>query len=1440
MEHLAAFDPLVREWFEAHFAGPTPPQREGWDAIAAGEDTLISAPTGSGKTLAAFLWAIDGLVRGARCGLPESIQVLYVSPLRALSNDIEKNLSLPLAQIRARATTLGVPLAPIRVAVRTGDTPPSARAKMLRKPPHILITTPESLYILLTAEGGRRMLAATRTVIVDEIHAIAGDKRGAHLALSLERLDALVGGPVQRIGLSATQRPIIDVAHLLVGAGRSRPDGTPACTIVDTGHRRAMDLSVEAPTDLELGPITTHEVRAAIDDRIAELSGQYRTTLVFVHTRRMVARVAHALAERLGPDKVVAHHGSLSRKLRLEAEDSLREGRAPICVATASLELGIDIGHIDLVCHIGAPRALATLLQRVGRSGHWLGAVPHGIFFPLTRDDLLQAAAAVRAIRADELDKLHIREAPLDILAQQMVAEVAAAAEQTPEALLQQIRRAWPYRNLSQTDYDAVLTMLSDGVSTRRSRRSSARLHHDAIGERLRPRRGARLLAITGGGSIPDRADYAVVEEPAGTRIGRVDEDFAIDSMRGDIFALGNHSWRIVRIETGTVRVENAGQTPPTIPFWFGEAPPRTAELSLAVGALREEIVARFGDPRLQNIDWLRESCGLDPAGAEQLLDYIKSGFEALGTVPSWNRLVVERFFDEAGGMQLVVHSARGGGVNRALGLALRKRFCLTFDFELQAAATDDGVLLSLGEQHSFPLDGTLGMLRRETVRDDLVQAALKAPMFTNRWRWNATRALVLERFSGGRRVPVQLQRMRAEDLLAAVFPEQIACGDNHAGPIEPPDHPLVNQTLHDCLVEAMDATGLEQLLDEIRSGAVEIVSREMAAPSPFAHEILSASPWAFLDDAPLEERRARAVSLRHVAPAFTTGLGQLDPAAIDEVRSQAWPDIRSADELHEALLDFVWLPLVEAGPWEIWLDELVAAGRATRGRWENPSQAGHAAVAAEKLPLAVLALKPFAIEPALPARSQAPTPAQDQPILESPGLRHAGSNSEGAAPAPAAEVDPPDSSAAVLLAVRGWLECLGPVTSGGLALRLGIGTLAVESALARLESTGAVLRGSFDPLLDGEQWCERRLLARIHRRTLGALRREIEPVDLPTFFRFLLRWQHLAAGTRLHGAEGLETVVRQLRGLELPAAAWEEHVLPARLAEYAPSLLDTLCLGGTAVWGRFSNAEEDRPETCDLQVRRRSPSRSAKISLAPRETLDLFLATRSAPDERACPETAQTVLAVFDRLGALFPAEIARETGLSAASVEEALWELAARGLATADGFGALRHLLATRVAVATRDEPTRLRVVSKRRAPPAGRWSRLRRQASSGTFDDASIEAFSRLLLERWGVVMREVLARETLAPPWRLLLGVLRRLEMRGEIRGGRFVAGLVGEQFALPEAIPALREARRLDLDATVVVSAADPLNLVGILTPGQRLPATSGRLLTLCGGLPDAA
>ncbi len=912
---LAWAHPLVAEWFVQRFATPTEPQEQGWPHVLAGRTTLISAPTGSGKTLAAFLACIDRLVRKALAGdLSDRTEVLYVSPLKALGNDIQKNLEVPLGEILAMAGERGLLMPEIRTAVRTGDTLMHERRAMLKRPPHILVTTPESLYILLTADKSRAILRDVETVIVDEIHAVADDKRGAHLTLSLERLEALTYKRPVRIGLSATQKPIEEVAHFLTGSDRPDP------VIVNIGHKRKLDMAVEVPS-MPLGPVASNEMWDEVYNRLVTLVEQHRSTLVFVNTRRMAERVAHHLGERIGEDNVAAHHGSLSRKLRLAAEKKLKEGQVRVLVATASLELGIDVGTVDLVVQINSPRAIAVTLQRVGRSGHWRGAVPKGRLFATTRDDLLECAALVLAIRQGDLDRLMIPESPLDVLAQQIVA-ACSAEEWDEDAMFALVRRAYPYRNLTRATFESILEMLSEGIAARRGR-YGAYIHRDRVNGKLRARRGARLAAITSGGAIPDNSLYAVVAEPDGLVVGTVDEDFAVESNRGDIMLLGNTSWMIRRIETnaGRVLVQDAHGAPPNVPFWRGEAPARTQELSQHIGALREKIsemlptTSPVGFSATQPdvaaaVRWLKAECGLDDSGAEQAIEYVLQGRAVLGAVPTQATVIAERFFDEGGGMQLVIHAPFGGRINKAWGLALRKRFCVGFNFELQAAATDNGLNIALAEQHSFPLADVFNFLQAATVQPILEQAALDSPIFATRWRWDANRALALLRFQNGKKVPPQIQRMRSDDLLASVFPDAAACFENIQGDRQIPDHPLVNEVMKDVLTEAMDIDGLKALLSGLADGRIRCIAVDTPVPSQFSHEILNANPYAYLDDAPLEERRARAVQMRRMLPeSVLEEVGGLDQAAIAQVREEAWPDIRDADELHDVLHTLVALP---------------------------------------------------------------------------------------------------------------------------------------------------------------------------------------------------------------------------------------------------------------------------------------------------------------------------------------------------------------------------------------------------------------------------------------------------------------------------------------------------------------------------------------------------
>src|SRR5713101_1778049 len=1407
--------PLVQDWFVRRFGTPTEPQAQGWPHILAGKTTLISAPTGSGKTLAAFLICIDSLVRKALAGdLTDRIEVLYVSPLKALSNDIQKNLQTPLGEILQLAGQRGFLMPEIRTAVRTGDTLAHERRAMLARPPHILVTTPESLYILLTAAKSREILKTVETVIVDEIHAVADDKRGVHLALSLERLNQLTGKRLTRIGLSATQKPIETIAHFLTGSDNDDP------AIVQIGHRREMDLAVEVPPS-ELGPVASNEMWGEIYDRLAQLANQHSSTLIFVNTRRLAERVAHNLAERLGRDAVAAHHGSLSRKLRLAAEHKLKAGEIRALVATASLELGIDIGSVDLVCQIGSPRSISVGLQRIGRAGHWRGAIPKGRLFATTRDDLIENAALIRAIRQGDLDRIAVPDSPMDILAQQIVA-MCAAEDWAEDALFQSVRRAYPYRNLERKSFDEIVEMLSEGIASQRGR-YGAYMHRDRVNQVLRARRGARLAAITSGGAIPENSLYSVVAQPEGVTVGTVDEDFAIESLAGDIILLGNTSWRIRRVTSGSVLVEDAHGAAPTVPFWRGEAPARTDELSAHVADLREQISSLV--PRslsaseqhnpsdfVEAVNWLKAECGLDQSGAEQAAEYVSEGRAILGAIPTQETVIAGRFFDESGGMQLIIHAPFGARINKAWGLALRKRFCRSFNFELQAAATDNGLNISLSEQHSFPLADVFHFLHPNSVRHVLEQAVLPSPLFTTRWRWDAGRSLALLRFRGGKKVPPNIQRMRADDLLASFFPEALACPENLEGEIALSDHPLIRETMKDVLTEALDIEGLQRVLTDMGEGRIRCLAVDTPVPSQFSHEILNANPYAYLDDAPLEERRARAVEMRRVLPeTVLADIGRLDPAAIAEVGDEAWPDVRDAEELHDALLTLIAFPAPpesaasdsshplrdklwhSRAAWSAYFDELVSAKRAAQAR------VGGAVywVASER----------------------AQTFSQIFPAAhfetELPNLETAVASQD-------------DTRLAML---TGWMTHSGPITATALADVLGLAATDVEKSLLRLESSGAILRGKFtDPASTETEWCERRLLARIHRLTLGQLRKQIASVTPAQFMNWVFRWQHVAPSTQLLGERGLLEALQQLQGFEAPANSWERQILMRRVADYEPKLLDQLCLTGAVGWGRLS----PHPATLESPAegrRRVVPTSVAPITFFVREDADWMTPRRpgEAAETLGLSSEAIAVLQFLRQRGASFFTEIVRGTAKLKSEVETALWELVAAGLLTADGFDNLRALI---------DPKRRSGHGSGRTSRPrhsAGRWSLL--YSGEEVDRNAALEAICWMLLRRYGIVFREVLTRESILPKWREVLITLRRLEDRGEIRGGRFVSGFLGEQFALPIAVESLRAARNQQPSGeTVSISAADPLNLVGILVPGERVAANSGRSVSFRDGV----
>ena len=1678
---LADFHPASRAWFEERFGQATKAQADAWPQIRAGRHTLIAAPTGSGKTLAAFYAAIDMLLqRGLNGELSEGVQILYVSPLKALSNDIQKNLEQPLNGIAEQLHLQGFAPVDIRIAVRTGDTPPSERARMAKKPPHILVTTPESFYLLLTSASGRAMLSTVRSLVVDEIHALLGDKRGSHLALSMERLQHLIssqssgntkdqsGRTLQRIGLSATQKPIDLVANYLVGnaTGQSECDSSSLgevevevegadsrwpkadCAIVDSGFRRELDIRIEVPKS-PLSALMSNEVWDELYGRLVELIESHDTTLVFVNTRRLSERLALALAERLGDDVVCSHHGSMSKDHRHNAEQRLKAGSLKVLVATASMELGIDVGSVDLVVQFSSPKSIATFLQRVGRSGHSINGTPKGILFPLTRDDLIEASALVHSIRRGQLDAIVMPEKPLDILAQQIVAEVSAqvhdsgrdgdtagdepgqrasrrdkskklsapdapeddlwaqgaddcgdvpankqpvdklsvqnqpskeifqplatalaamrtsgstrlssSAKPAPTPASPEVRKAalaaaraglrgteaepasvksdvypketeeieetqetqetqeieeikekesfepmtpldswcidelyslvikaFPFRELTKEEFEETLRMVADGYTSRRGRRG-AHLHYDAINRRLRPRRGANLIALTNGGAIPDMFDYQVVLDPEDTVVGSLNEDFALDSMAGDVFTLGTHAWQILQVDGLKVRVRDAQGMNPTVPFWFGEGPGRTVELSQSVSNFRQQIgdliLDESADAAMQ---WCINAVGLPHSAASQVVEYLHAGMAALGAMPTRDTIIMERFFDEVGDMHVVIHSPFGSRINRGWGLALRKRFCKSFNFELQAAANEDSIVISLGSVHSFPLDEVFRYLQTTTVRDVLVQALLDSPMFEVRWRWNATRSLAIQRNRSGKRVPPQFQRMDAEDLIAHVFPDQIACAENLTGRRDVPTHPLVDQTIHDCLTEAMDIDALIELVGKIEREELTLIAKDLREPSPFAQEIINARPYAFLDDAPAEERRTNAIRNRSWAdPAEARDYSLLDVSAIARVREEAWPLVHNAEELHDALQTLGYITAAEFGDngFEKWRERLVLEGRLHQ-LVQHPQEL---LFATEDLP------KFRALFPECCAQFDTPSFLEGVCFEPEEALRDL---------------------------VRSRLEGLGPVTAQRLADEVALPCVKIDAALLALEVEGFVFQGKFTPRSeqagDGPvEWCERRLLQRIHRYTIDSHRKAIKPVSLQVYTQFLFdehglqpvrdddEMPHSSAEASLDGQTQLQRSLAMLDGISAPAASWEADLYPSRVSDYDPNWLDVLCISGRVTWGRYV-----QPSASQRALHKGSsgPVKTTPIAIMSRANLDIWQAMaraqlkeadegprktrvgQDAPSGKTFSNTAQRIEADLLTNGASFFDQIQSRSGLLKAQLEEGLAELVGAGRLNSDSFTGLRALLtpaakkqgahrrrrrspmfgveeagrwslletfAPRPADTTNtDEPATARTETEaentRRSPATPaiiRQPRASRPNNSRSgwdvLDDDQLERLISIYLNRWGVLFRSIIERELLAPPWRVLLRALRRLELRGTVRGGRFIAGVGGEQFAFQEAVDGLRSMAKEVAAAKPryhSLAASDPLNLLNLILPRRKLAKLLNNRVLFEDGIPIA-
>ena len=1446
--HLAS-----QQWFRAQFKNPTKTQIDAWRAVRSGKHTLVSAPTGSGKTLAAFYVAIDRLVTKGFSDLnSRGVEVVYVSPLKALSNDIQKNLELPLSGIDRELSLLGEPLSNISVGVRTGDTPANERQKMAKSPPDILVTTPESLYLLLTSVSGRKMLSRVSSLIVDEIHAILGDKRGSHLALSAERLSNLVrqnsGIRLQRIGLSATQNPIQLVAKFLVGNSGGN-DKKINCEIIDSGFKRNMDLTIEIPRS-PLTAIMSNDVWEQIYEQLISLINQHETTLIFVNTRRLSERLALALAERLGKNLVSAHHGSMSKDSRQKAEQDLKNGQLTVLVATASMELGIDIGSVDLVVQFSSPKNIAKFLQRVGRSGHCVDGTPKGILFPLTRDDLVECSALMRSVLRGELDLIEVPDKPMDILAQQIIAEVSSNSAVSEfadgawslDALFELVTNAFPYRELTRDEFDALIKMISEGYTSRRGRKG-AHLHLDLINKKVRARRGANLVSITNGGAIPDTFEYQVVLDPEDLVVGSLNEDFALDALPGDVFTLGTHSWQILRIDGLKVRVRDAMGMHPTVPFWFGEGPGRTRELSKSVSDLRARIADLLTiDSANAAIQFACDEIGLPRSAAVQLVDYFQIAMGELGIMPTQKHLVIERFFDEVGDMHVVIHSPFGSRLNRAWGLALRKKFCKSFNFELQAAANEDSIVISLGSVHSFPLGDVFNYLKSETVRDVLVQAMLDAPMFEVRWRWNATRSLAIQRNRAGKRIPPQFQRMDAEDLIAHVFPDQIACQENIVGRREVPDHPLVNQTITDCLTEAMDIVQFQELIVSIEDRDVELTVRDLREPSVFAQEIINARPYAFLDDAPFEERRTNAIRNRSWSdPAEIKDLSLLDSDAISRVQEEAWPCVRDSEELHDALVmtGFITDREFEAHGYHKWKKELSGEGRLLQ-------LSGHD----NKIWIAIELLSIFkAIFPDITRTMTVPL-----------------------------ELAPQDWSfdAAIMEVIRARLGSSGPVSAFQIAKDFSIDQNSVEVALLGLQAEGYAFQGDFSSntseaesksAISGAEveWCERRLLQRIHKYSIDLYRKAIKPVSIEIFTAFIFDRHNLQSlrsdesqDKVLDGEVCLQGALNLLDGVTAPAASWEADIFPSRLKDYKTHWLDTLCVSGRVAWGRYIPSDYNFKRSKNNTP---SPVKNMPLTFLTFKNKDIWIALAQEKLEKKgdffCSEMVKKIEGDLLGNGASFFHEIQHRSGILKTQLEDCLAELVARGRVISDSFSGMRALLARSKRRKRAWSHNGRRGASMLDIESSGRWSlqkNLRQEALGkehqkegnarwNILNEEQMERLIHIYLKRWGVITRALLEKESLSPPWREILAYLRKMELRGVLRGGRFVAGLGGEQFSLPDTVEAIRRFRKTAETKTgksfFCLSAADPLNLLSLISRDQKLSRVQKNRVLYQGGNPIA-
>jgi ATP-dependent Lhr-like helicase len=1280
MGAMPRFLPFVERWFATTFREPTPPQRDGWAAIASGRDTLIVAPTGSGKTLAAFLWALDHLHRlGLEGRLEDRVYVVYVSPLRALNNDIEKNLREPLAGIRAAAAADGLALPEVRIAVRTGDTLAAARQAMTRRPPHVLITTPESLYILLTSQGFRPALAAARFVIVDEVHALMASKRGAHLALSLERLQALVAGGQpgprpQRIGCSATVRPVEDAATFLTGATARDP------VVIDAGFSRDLDLQVVSPVD-DFLTATSDTVWDAALQQIAELVQAHRTTLVFAQSRRAAERLARDLNDRVPDDagapaegaaatgrKVAAHHGSLSRRARLEAENRLKAGELRALVATSSLELGIDVGAIDLVVQVQSPRNVAAALQRVGRAGHLLSRTSKGRIVVTKGEELVEAAAVVRTVRERSLDRIAMPQAPLDVLAQQIVAAVAAESLEI-DVLHARFRQAAPYRDLSRETFLAVVRSIAEPLP-REVRGVAPRILWDRVNDRLHARRGSRFLALTAGGTIPDAGLYDVYVAETDLKVGTLDEEFVTESLPGDVFLLGSHAWRIAKVRADRVLVEDAQGMSPTIPFWKGEHPSRSWDLGLAVGRLRRDAADRLDTPDFAA--WAARECGCDARAAAAMRSWLVKAGEVLQGVADDQGIVVESFADEMGGRHAMIHSVFGMRINGAWGMALREQVRRRFGLLAEASHVDDGILLSFAPGQVPPAPERLvTLVAPEEVDTLLGEALIGSPMFGTRFRHAAVRALFVPRMTRGQRTPAYLQRLKADALLEAVRGQ--------------PDFPIVAETLRECFHDAYDVPRLKRLLERLHDRELWTRHVDTPMPSPFVYPLLLAWDWAYLDAGHAEERRADAVVMRK---AWSVAPGPLRPdivAAVEAELQKTTPERRARDANELAAI----------------LDDL---GDLTR------DEIAERVVADADGLIAALAAE----------RRIAPVAFGDRP----------------------AWIPAPDATLYAGLATEAGLERLvlrvlrtrGPVTADWLAARYGLAAGDVTPALERLVQRGLVRTGALVADAAAPQFVHVAVLDEIQRRQVHARRVPRPVATAEQFSAFLLRRHHLHPEHRLVGPPGVLAALELLQGDDFPVRVWEQDLLSARVEDYQRDWLDRLGLAGEIVWTVFEPAERARATAL-------APESPGRVGVALRDHVGWL---REATGRTELDPRVKNVLLHLQLRGASFPRDLARVTGLDPAQAQAALWEMFRAGLATPDTFSAIVAGGTAARPAGVRPTPRRRSRRGQARGPlaqlpPLGRWSALAEDEALSP--EERDEARAHLLLARHGVVAREL---------------------------------------------------------------------------------------------------